>query len=375
MRGKGINYDTGFINKGVSSREPFDLAVVRRELQIIRDDLHCNAVRITGGDPERLDIAARIAAEAGLEVWLSPFTCNLTEAEMLALLADCAERAERLRRQGAEVVLLTGAELSLLNKGFLPGDTIGERLELLAESQRLRALIADVPARINSFLGKAVAVVRERFGGRLTYAAIPFEGVDWAPFDIISVDMYRSAEVAERYAAALHSLVAQGKPVAITEFGSATYRGAADKGARGGEVIEWDHEAIRPLRLNGDYTRDEDEQADYIRALLMIFATEGVDSAFVFTFVQYQLSHRPSPHEDLDMGSYSIVKAYEDRLGETYPDMAWEPKVAFTTLARCYGSGPPTVQASSNASSTPTARGRPGRPRRRACHNARGAPA
>ena len=28
MRGKGINYDTGFINKGVSSRDPFDLAVV-----------------------------------------------------------------------------------------------------------------------------------------------------------------------------------------------------------------------------------------------------------------------------------------------------------------------------------------------------------
>ena len=63
MRGKGINYDTGFINKGVSSREPFDIAVVTRELHIIRDDLHCNAVRDTGGDPARLDIAAGIAVE------------------------------------------------------------------------------------------------------------------------------------------------------------------------------------------------------------------------------------------------------------------------------------------------------------------------
>lgn len=74
MRVKGINYDTGFINKGMSSRELFDTAVVIRELQIIRDDLHCNGVRITGGDVERLEIAARIAAEAGLEVWFSPFT-------------------------------------------------------------------------------------------------------------------------------------------------------------------------------------------------------------------------------------------------------------------------------------------------------------
>ena len=43
---------------------------------------------------------------------------------MLALFADCAERAERLRRRGAEVVFVTGAELSLMNTGFLPGDTL-----------------------------------------------------------------------------------------------------------------------------------------------------------------------------------------------------------------------------------------------------------
>src|SRR5215207_2082638 len=163
MRGKGINYDTGFINKGVSSREPFDIAVVRRELQIIRDDVHCNAVRVTGGDPDRLEIAAGIAADLGLEVWFSPFTCDLTYEEMLELLADCAERAERLRRQGAEVVLVVGAEISLLNKGFLPGDTIGERMELLADLQRLRTLIGQVPARVNEFFGKALVVVRERF--------------------------------------------------------------------------------------------------------------------------------------------------------------------------------------------------------------------
>jgi hypothetical protein len=336
MRGKGINYDTGFINTGVSSRAPFDIAIVRRELQIIRDDLHCTAVRVTGGDPERLEIAGGIAAEAGLEVWFSPFTCDLTYQEMLDLLADCAERAERLRRQGAEVVLVVGAELSLLNKGFLPGETIGERMELLADLQRLRALIVEIPARVNDFLGEAVAVVRERFGGRISYASMPFEAVDWTPFDIILVDLYRSVEVAERYAAGIRALVAQGKPVAITEFGSATYKGAADKGARGGEIIEWDKDAVKPLRLNGEYIRDEDEQASYVRELLEIFSEEGVDSAFVFSFVLYQLPHRPDAREDLDVASYGIVKVYEDRFGETYPDMVWEPKAAFSALADYY---------------------------------------
>lgn len=340
MRAKGINYDTGFINKGVSSRDPFAIDVVRRELQIIHDDLHCTAVRITGGDPERLDSAAHSAAEAGLEVWFSPFTCDLTDAEMLTLLADCAERAERLHQQGAEVVFVAGAEISLLNKGFLPGDTLGERMELLSDFQRLRAEIPQVPARVNDFLARAVAVVRERFSGRVTYASMPFEGVDWTLFDIISVDLYRSIEVADRYPAAIRSLVAQGKPVAITEFGSATYTGAANKGARGGEVIVWDHETVRALGLNGAYLRDEEEQARYIRELLEIFIEEGVDSAFVCTFVLYQLPHHTDPREDLDIGSYGIVKVYEDQRGETYPDMAWEPKAAFAVLADCYSGHP-----------------------------------
>ena len=90
--------------------------------------------------PERIEGAAHLAADAGLEVWFSPFTSDLTEDEMLRLLVDCAERAERVRRRGAEVVLVTGGELSLMNRGFLPGDTLPERIELLADPARLREL-------------------------------------------------------------------------------------------------------------------------------------------------------------------------------------------------------------------------------------------
>ena len=73
-----------------------------------------------------------------------------------------------------------------------------------------------------------------------------------------------------------------------------------------------------------------------MRELLEIFDAEGVDSAFVFTFVLYQLPHREDPRDDLDLASYGIVKVYEDRFGETYPDLAWEPKAAFTALADYY---------------------------------------
>lgn len=72
MRALGINYDTGFTSAGTTTHEPFDPAAVRREMRVIRDELHCDAVRVTGGDLDRLETAARHAAEAGLEVWYSP---------------------------------------------------------------------------------------------------------------------------------------------------------------------------------------------------------------------------------------------------------------------------------------------------------------
>ncbi len=335
LRVKGIGYDTGFSSDGVT-RRPFDHKVVRRELQIIRDDLHCNAVRLFGDDLDRLEFAACCAAELGLEVWFSPFPYQLDAEEMLKLFADGAERAERIRRQGAKVVFVTGAELSLFTIGFLPGDSFEERTgPLLRREPGIRELLAGVSARINDFLTRAVTVVRERFGGKVTYASIPFEGVDWTLFDIISVDLHRSKEIAGIFQQSVRTLVAQGKPVAITEVGCTTHRGAADNGARGGgEMIVY--EGSTPLRLNGDYIRDEQVQANYLHELLDIFTAEGVDAAFVCTFVCYGWPHRSDPREDLDMASWGVVKVLENRSGDTYPDMPWEPKAAFNALADFY---------------------------------------
>ncbi|MFD7431672.1 hypothetical protein ACFV6Z_32150 [Streptomyces sp. NPDC059818] len=337
MRARGISYDTGFVNNGATSRRSFDPATVERELRIIRDDLHCDAVRVMGGDPDRVELAATYAADLGLEVWVSPYPLELTTGGMLSLFADCAERAERLRCRGAEVVFVCGAELSLMNQGFLPGDSTGERVAALRRPDFAREHLGAVSAHVNDFLGRAVALVRERFGGRVTYAAVPFERVDWAPFDIVSLDLYRSAETADRFADGVRDLVAQGKPVAITEFGSAGYRGAGDRGAEGLEIVEYGEDAA-PVRLNGEYARDEAGQAAYLRELLEVFEAGGVDSAFVFTFALYDHVHRPDgdPRDDLDRAGYGIVKVYEDRLGVTFPGLPWEPKAAFTAVADHY---------------------------------------
>lgn len=65
MRVRGINYDTGFSPAGRNSRQLFEPTSVGREMRIIADELHSDAVRITGGDPDRLSVAAEHAGAVG----------------------------------------------------------------------------------------------------------------------------------------------------------------------------------------------------------------------------------------------------------------------------------------------------------------------
>ena len=54
MNRKGINYDVGTHLADWNSRPVFDLHVVRRELEIIKNALRCNVVRISGQEVARL---------------------------------------------------------------------------------------------------------------------------------------------------------------------------------------------------------------------------------------------------------------------------------------------------------------------------------
>jgi len=334
VRAFGITYDTGFTSGGTTTREPFDPAVVGREMRIIRQELHCDAVRITGGDRGRLETAAGHAADAGLEVWYSPFTNGLTQDELLGFLADSAGRAERLRRAGAQVTFLAGAEISLFTDGFLPGSTAAERL---ADPQRLRTALPAVPAKVNAFLSQAAAAVRAKFGGRIGYASLPFEGTDWTLFDVVATDaVYPDARTAGRLADGLRALTAHGKPAAVTEFGCPAYHGAGDSG-QGDSVIEWDGHA-RPRRFTTPVARDEQEQARYLRAVLDVFDQSAIDAAFVNTFARYDLPHDDADDDrDFDKASFGIVKVLGGgRAGTAYPGLPWEPKAAFYALAE-YG--------------------------------------
>lgn len=336
MRIFGINYDCGFVGQGTTTHEPFDPESVARDMRVIRDDLRCDAVRITGGGADRLETAALAAAAAGLEVWYSPFTNGLTQAELRSFLLDAAARAEHVRRQGASVVFLTGSEITLFNHGFLPGDAHPQRLSALMDPALRGTAIPQARKRLNEFLVEAVAETRSRFHGPVSYASLPFEAVDWAPFDLIASDAgYVDATNAPGFAASLRAMTGKGKPFAVTEFGCAAVRGAAQLGSRSGDFIEWDEDG-RPLRMTADAVRDEEEQARYLLEALRLYETSGVDAAFVYTFARWDLPASADPDRDFDRASLGIVKVPAGaRIGAASAPV-WEPKAAFQALAQ-YG--------------------------------------
>ena len=154
MRVFGMNYDTGFVSAGSTTHEPFDPDTVRRDLRVIRDELHCDAVRVTGGVQDRIELAAGFAAEAGLEVWYCPFTNGLDRDGLMAFVLDGAERAERLRQNGAPVVYLTGSEIAMFTDGFLPGRDLAERMALFTDPMRMRAAVPAARAAVRDRRGR-----------------------------------------------------------------------------------------------------------------------------------------------------------------------------------------------------------------------------
>jgi len=335
-------------------RPKFEPAVVRRELQIIKEDLHCNAVRICGKDVRRLTMAANAALDQGLEVWLSPEIWDKPPGVTLDYITGAAKAAEDVRRSGQDrVVFMVGSELTLFMQGILEGRSFRARLSNPGMMARVKAGGHNKP--LNEFLSRATERVRSVYHGKVSYASLVWEDVDWSLFDFVGVDHYRAAKIEDRYASMLEPSFKHGKPVVITEFGYATtHGGIGDAGlltstaGLGPSIIneysQFFHyrlpllgRLIKP-RLNGDHVRDEEWQAAKLIETLKILDGVGVDGAFVFTFESQITPYDPDPRYDLDMASTSLVRFYEKgERGKTYADMPWEPKGSFRAVAEYYG--------------------------------------
>lgn len=349
MRLKGVCYDTGIV-MAFNWRPRFDPQGVRRELEIIRRDLHCNAVRLCGHSLARLSFAAEAALSQGLEVWLSPQLWNRTSTQSVGYLTRAAEMLESLRQRWPEkVVLAVGWEISLFSRGIVPGGSLAKR----TSNPELMTLVKNgqLGPRVNAYLAEVVAAVRKVYGGKLTYTSLVWEDVDWTPFDLVGVDHYRSTKIEDRYVEMLRPAFATKKPVVITEFGYEAMakgpmsEGFLDSSGLKPSIIDVRTQLLHQLpvvgrlvrpRLREAHERDEALQAGKLVEQLEILDAAGVEGAFVSTFLSQITPYDPDPRFDLDMASPSLVRYLERGHGATYPDLPWEPKEAFRAVAKYY---------------------------------------
>ncbi len=346
MNRKGVTYDVGAVMGG-NWRPDYDPKIVHRELAIIKQDLHCNTVRITGQDIGRLVVAAEDALQQGLEVWFYPVLWNKRPEETLAYLVKAAAAAETLRaRYPDQVIFVAGGELTLFMQGIVPGRMFLGRLRRALSGGFIKAGKHNEP--LNAFLRKANAAVRQVFHGPVTYAALIFEQVDWSLFDIVGVDHYWGEPIKDRYLDMLKPLFAFGKPVVITEFGFSTTSVPAISGALAIGNVDGLSLVLHRLPLAGRFIkprltkideRDEAMQARRLIDQLTLLEGAGVDGGFISTFIFPIRPYDDVPKYDLDRESASLVKYYTGgRRGITYPDMTWEPKESFKAVAEYYAS-------------------------------------
>jgi hypothetical protein len=324
---RGVGYQ---VQDGETRHTGWDAARMRSDMRAIADDLHASSVSVFGDGTERLTATATEAVQRGLHVWLQPRLDDATERETLDHLAAAGEQAELLRRQGGDVALSVGAEFYLFVHGIVPGDNALERVERLLSG---RFDPVRMQRRLDRFIANAAATGRSVFGGTLSYGAAYGDKVDWRLFDVVSANYYSAFPRRAQYVRELERLKRFGKPVAITEFGACTYKGAPRAGGLGWKVVDYEHD---PPRLARELVRSERTQAVYITRLLDVFESLRFHSATIYNFVTPDAPHRRNPRYDLDMASYGIVKPIWKRRERPTAEWHWEPKEAFHAVARHY---------------------------------------
>lgn len=347
MEHKGINYDVG-TRMGVDWRPDYSPKIVERELQIIKDDLHCNAVGISGKDIGRVMVTAETALNQGLEAWLNPADwTNVPLETTLAYITEAAKAAQPLHeRYPGKVVFSVGSEFTLFVQGIVPGKTFMHRLHT-AFSADYQNSPDKRNKPLNDFLGQVSKAVRAVFDGPILYRSLVWEEVDWTNFDFIGVDHYWAEKIKDKYIDMVKPLFTHGKPVINTGFGFSTTTAPANGVASALGNVSFLSIALHQQPGIGRFIRPKlkviDERSEALQAQrltdnLKLIDEAGFEGVFIDMFIYPVRPYSDIPKFDLDRESSSLVKHFEGgRRGTTYPDMTWEPKEAFEAVAKYYG--------------------------------------
>ena len=281
---KGMRMMVGW--KGMS-RTPTE--VTDEKLEVIRNELGCNAVTIFGNTEFEDDLieAGRLAIQKEFDrIYLTPMYLDLSIDETVERIGEFAPKVKSLREVSETIVFMVGHEFGLDSSSFVPGDTYEER-SLNAWSgqfdyKKAKAILPGVFKRI-------VSLCNRNYGYQITYAAIPWEAdnvVPWSDpiFESVGSDAYIWDKVGWTESWVINHLSGLKlfrKPVNSTEWGCMTYKNASN---------DWQVAVEK-------YPYDENEQANYIARYCNMLNKAKINGA-IYTQI-----------DDERLGGYGLYKA------------------------------------------------------------------
>lgn len=298
---KGINYidplnrtklNEAFV-MGAASIERY-----RNEIQIIKEDLGCNALRVAGGNINKAIEIGKTSLEMGITPWMSPRFCGNTFEATKNHLRDYVECCVA---NGLEYCpLIVANELLFDCTDIIRTNTTStkerheEIHEMLKKGER-----PDVTEKVIEL----IQIARQLgWKGPLTYAAFAYETVKWEMIGdenlIIAANLYwerdletEQAKTRDHYEGKIRKLESQAgtRRVVITEFGVTPHQNTL---AYGGGSFK--------LRGSVDYSA----QAEALDQYLSVIQNHPKVGYFLYSFEEEQ-----NPFREGNFGVVNIKRS------------------------------------------------------------------
>jgi hypothetical protein len=271
-----------------------------RDFKVIREELSCNAIRIFGDSRESLLSSTDLALRRGFSVLVSPRFINFTIRQAAVGTARLAKDLDELRKKWGpgRIILLVANEVSLDLKGVVPGAGVEDRREHRITSK----------FQLNKSLKEIAIAARSNFDGLISYGASPSDAVNWRMFDVICMNLYLNERNRNSYTDIIGEIADSDKPVLITEFGFVTNDKALALGELGYRAVDW-----RTKRVEKDVRRDEKAQAELMAENFFALGKTNIKGSFVYSFAEWNKTHRSRLSADLDAASFGVMKVAEDK--------------------------------------------------------------
>lgn len=215
------------VNRNLGEKE------LRQELSFIKNQLHCNALKIMGHSIAEAVKIAKVSLKTGMTPWLCPRFIGATFDETKIMLQQYCQMAKNDHLENNPLVVANELPYDCLTDtltGLNISSEYTKRADYLVENYFKKDIIINSTERIKQL----IQIARHAgWTGLLTYAAFPGEQVDWNKVDdpniVVGINLYfgKNHQTGQNwqpkdYDTKLKEIIKKtgNRQVVITEFGS-----------------------------------------------------------------------------------------------------------------------------------------------------------